>query len=37
MDNEKLVFIDADYSIEKFSEVKTINDSGKDDWETEEF
>lgn len=37
MDNEKLVFIDADYSIEKFSKVETINDSGKDDWETEEF
>lgn len=36
MDNEKLVFIDADFSIEKFAMDKSARTTS-DNWETEEF
>ena len=38
MDNEKLVFLDADFSIEKFSADggKSVSDT-KDPWETDDY
>lgn len=35
MDNEKLVFVDAEFSIENFSMEKAADNSGKDNWETD--
>lgn len=37
MDNEKLVFVDADFSIEKFSTYSAKDTSVLDPWETDDF